>query len=166
MNEHDDAWDWLTGRRSHLNEFLMIDSRAENRTLVLAHVAMADAAEATRAAAVIEVAQRRADLLSKPRALPPEAMQIGSLRPSREDVWIDAYKAAITGLCTGVDADDIVLPRGPKDLPGQTIGDAKAAEERGQQRRRKIIGAAALLADRALLEWSLHWPADEQGLRP
>lgn len=83
-----------------------------------------------------------------------------SLRPSHEDVWLAAYAAAITGLCSGVDADDIVLPRGPKDLPGQTIGDVKDAEERGKQRRRKVIGAAALLANRAVQEWSLHWPEE------
>lgn len=54
-----EAWDWIMGRRSHLNEFLTIDSRAENRTLVLAHVAMADAAEATRALAVIQAMRSR-----------------------------------------------------------------------------------------------------------
>lgn len=59
----------------------------------------------------------------------------------RERFWIGAFNAALTGLSA-------------KLYPSELIGDA------GERRIRELAGAAALIANRAVQEYSLHFPSE------
>lgn len=98
-----------------------------------------------------ELRRRRAQ--GEPGPYWPETRIVSSPGRSREDVWLSTYTAALTGLCVGLPAGEVI--RGAQIKLGEVPSYAD-----GEQRRRELAGAAALLANRAVQEWSLHWPDD------
>jgi hypothetical protein len=63
-------------------------------------------------------------------------------RLSDEEVWLAALQAAISGLCQGERAS--IYTRG----------------ENTEQRTHELVGAAALIANRAVVEHSLYYPLE------
>lgn len=89
------AFAWAAGERSNLNIFMAVEQGPENRTLTLAHVAMADGAEAAKWAAIgAAMAQVEAAAVVKETAYTDEglAMRVAELENSLREIREEATR--------------------------------------------------------------------------